>query len=57
MILLDKVKDYERHSLECMDYAIKAPNGDIRIHYMSLAKMWQQLAEERRTFLQLKSLE
>lgn len=54
---MDKVKEYERHSLECMNYAARAPNGDIRSHYMSLAKMWQQLAEERRSFLQLKSLD
>jgi len=50
-----KVTEYERHSLECKDYAPKAPTTEIRSHYLSLADMWQQLAEERRTFLQLKS--
>ena len=53
---MDKVMEYERHSIECMDYAAKAPDVNIRSHYMILAKMWQQLAEERRSFLQLKSL-
>jgi hypothetical protein len=53
---MDKVMEYERHSIECMDHATRAPDGTVRSHYMILAKMWQQLAEERRTFLQLKSL-
>jgi hypothetical protein len=57
VILMDKVMEYERHSTECKDCAARAPIGDIRSHYLSLARMWQQLAEERRTFLQLKSLD
>jgi len=54
---MDKVRDYERHSLECQDIAAKAPTAEIRSHYMSLADIWRHLAEERRTFLQLRSLE
>ncbi|HEX4636066.1 MAG TPA: hypothetical protein VH189_07770 [Rhizomicrobium sp.] len=54
---MDKVTEYERHSIECRDYAAKAPGADIRSHYLSLARMWQQLAEERRSFLQLKCLD
>ena len=57
VIWMDKVMEYERHSNECQDCAARAPSGDIRSHYLSLARMWQQLAEERRTFLQLKSLD
>jgi hypothetical protein len=54
---MDKVMEYERHALECRDFASKAPTAEIRNHYRSLADMWRQLAEERRTFLQLKCLD
>jgi uncharacterized protein YjiS (DUF1127 family) len=54
---MDTVMQYERHSLECETSAAKAPTSELRSHYLSLARMWAHLAEERRTFLQLKSLE
>jgi hypothetical protein len=54
---MDKVMEYERHSRECTDCAAKAPSGDVRSHYLNLARMWQQLAEERRTFLQMNGLD
>jgi len=53
---MDKVMQYERHSLECENSAAKAPTSEIRSHYLTLAKMWAHLAEERRRFLQLNSL-
>jgi len=54
---MDKVTEYEHRSLECRDLAAKAPTAEIRNHYLSLADIWQHLAEERRTFLQLKGWE
>ena len=53
---MDKVAEYERRSRECKELAAGAPTSRIRIHYLSLADTWLRLAEERRIFIQLKTL-
>jgi hypothetical protein len=47
---MDKVQEYRRRAQECFDLAGRAPNGELRGHYESLAKMWTKLAEERLAF-------
>lgn len=54
---MNKVREYERKSAECAQNADNAPNAAVRTQYVRLAEMWRKLAEERRAFLQLKSLE
>jgi hypothetical protein len=54
---MHKIREYEKWSLECTELAESAPNPAIRAQYLKLAHMWRRLAEERRTFLQIKSLE
>lgn len=54
---MHKVQEYEKYSMECAELAGSAPNAAIRAQYLRLADMWRRLAEERRTFLQMKSLD
>jgi len=52
---MNKVLEFERHSLECSECAARAPSPAIRGQYLSLAKMWRELASERRAFLKMSS--
>jgi hypothetical protein len=54
---MHKVREYEKYSMECAALAGSAPNPAIRAQYLRLAEMWRRLAEERRAFLQLGSLD
>ena len=54
---MDKVKEYERASRECAERASNVQSGSLRSQYLELSEMWRRLAEERRAFLQLKSLD
>ncbi len=49
---MDKVREYERASLECSQIAANASITTVRAQYLKLAEMWRKLAEERRAFLQ-----
>jgi hypothetical protein len=44
---MDKVHEYRQRAGECRTMAAMAPNADIREHYLHLAKVWDQLADER----------
>ncbi|HEY2572981.1 MAG TPA: hypothetical protein VGH65_02895 [Verrucomicrobiaceae bacterium] len=45
--IADKVNEYRLRAAECRNHADKAPNRELRDHYLWLAEMWQQLAETR----------
>jgi len=50
----DKLNEYRLRSAECRNHASKAPNDELRQHYLWLADMWHDLAEARATVLRLK---
>ena len=54
---MNKVREYERNSAECAEFAANATNAEVRSQYQKLAEMWRRLAQERRAFLQSKSLD
>lgn len=54
---MDKVREYERMSRECAEIATAIPDPKARETYLRLAQTWRHLAEERRAFLQTKSLD
>jgi hypothetical protein len=47
---MDKVQQYRQRAGECRTMAAMAPNADIREHYLQLANVWDQLADERLAF-------
>lgn len=51
---MDKVAEYQLKAAACRREAVRAPSGGVREHYLELANMWAQLAEERLLFLQLR---
>lgn len=54
---MNKVREYEHYSIQCAELAAHAPDAAVRSQYLKLAEMWRNLAEERRAFLQSKSLD
>ena len=47
---MDKVREFHRRARECMLLAEKASTPDIRGHFENLARTWEKLADERKTF-------
>jgi hypothetical protein len=41
------MREYRRHEEECRKLAAKMQTGDQRDHILKIAKVWDQLAEER----------
>ncbi len=47
---MDKVKQFRQRAGECRTMAVTAPTPEIRAHYLQLALVWDQLADERLAF-------
>ena len=47
---MDKVKEFRQRAGECRTMAVTAQTGEIREHYLQLAQVWDQLADERIAF-------
>ena len=50
----DKENEFRLRSAECQNHASKAPNDELRQHFLWLAEMWHELAEAGASFLKLK---
>jgi hypothetical protein len=46
-----KTSEYRHHAEECRKLAAKMKTGDQRDHMLKIAKVWDQLAEERNDIL------
>jgi hypothetical protein len=46
----EKIREYLQRASECRDAAAKVFSPEIRAHYEDLARTWENLAEERKTF-------
>ena len=46
-----KASEYRHHAEECRKLAAKMKTGDQRDHMLKIAKVWDQLAEERAEML------
>ena len=47
---MDKVREFRRRAQECRQLAQEATTADIRGHYQNLARTWEKLADERKSF-------
>ena len=47
---MDKVKEFRDRAGECRTMAVTAQTDEIREHYLQLARVWDQLADERLGF-------
>jgi len=47
---MDKVRELRERAGECRTLAVTAPTAEIREHYLQLANVWDQLADERLAF-------
>jgi hypothetical protein len=47
---MDKVKEFRDRAGECRTQAVTAQTEEIREHYLQLARVWDQLADERLAF-------
>ena len=46
-----KASEYRHHAEECRKLAAKMKTGDQRDHMLKIAKVWDQLADERTEML------
>ena len=48
---MQKIDDYQRHAQQCRDLAAKMDVPEVREQLLDMAKIWEELAVERATFV------
>jgi hypothetical protein len=48
---MQKIDDYQRHAQQCRDLAAKMDVPEVREQLLIMAKLWEDIAAERATFV------
>ena len=48
---MKKVDEYQQHAQECRELAAKMDAPEVREQLLEMAKIWDNMAEERRSFV------
>jgi hypothetical protein len=47
-----KISDFHKHAADCREMAKRATNPAYRVQLEQMARKWEELAEERKKFLE-----